>query len=509
MGVLSEDSSSEIRVDVDDAEHADDTTSAQVGPPVLSDDEDDQEVTETATQRASIASVLPKLGGTEDDTTATAPRGNLPPSFLFVPPARVEIRDAPPREEELLDETEVKTVPGEISAILAAAARAPAPKPAAGSRPPPPSVAPPALDPMPADQEPDSITALAPKRTEAISALLPKALDDDTSSALREAKTTVGGRPAAQAVKSPSGMPDPYDTEESITTRGPPVDLDDDSITSLGPPLARSSAMPARISPLDGVIALPESGRPGRMPGTEDDSVVTAEAPAPLTNMLRVIASDRMTRGDEEEVNRTAVMSNAPYRGVLDATGSGAVATVAPASHAPQHVIGGGASMGGLAVAATLHAGLPASDSGLRIAQSPQSGSGERNVGAGVTTSGAAAVPPDAPSGSLSDSFPGPGAREPSLHDVDFRGPRYGLIVAVVASVSVLVPVILFFMLHQPPEDTPDVHHAVAAQPAVDLVKRDEGVRGRDRSKPAPSSSTAAPPPPQAAGGHRRFPFRR
>lgn len=508
MGVLSEDSSSEIRVDVEDVEHADDTTSAQLGPPVLSDDEDDQEVTETATQRASIASVLPKLGGTEDDTTATAPRGNLPPSFLFVPPARVEIRDAPPRDEELLDETEVKTVPGEISAILAAAARAPAPKPAAGSRPSAPSAPPLTPEPLPADQEPDSVTAMAPKRTEAISALMPKAIDDDTSSVLREAKTTVGGRPHAPA-KSPSNLPDPYDTEESITTRGPPVDLDDDSITSLGPPLARSSAVPARISPLDGAIALPESGRPGRMPGTEDDSVVTAEAPAPLTNMLRVIASDRTTRGDEEEVNRTAVMSNAPYRGVLDASGSGAVAAVAPASHPPHHVIGGGASMGGLAVAATLHAGLPASDSGLRVAQSPQSGSGERNVGAGLSTNGTLAVPRDAPSGSLSDSFPGPGGGEPSLHDVDFRGPRYGLIVAVVASVSVLVPVILFFMLHQAPEDAPDAHRAVASQPAADLVKRDDGVRGRDRAKTAPSPSSSSSPPPQTVGGHRRFPFRR
>ncbi|AKV00916.1 hypothetical protein AKJ09_07579 [Labilithrix luteola] len=502
MGVLSEDSSSEIRVDVDDA---DDTTSAQLGPPVLSDDEELEE-TATATKRPAIANALPKLGDTEDDVTATAPRGNLPPSFLFVPPARVEIRDAPQREEELLDETEVKTVPGEISAILAAAARAPAPKPAAGSRPQPS----PPPDPLPADQEPDSITAMAPKRSEAIAALMAGAIEDDTASAIREARTTVGGRPHP-AQKAASNAPDAYDAEESITTRGPPVDLDDDSITSLGPPLARNNPpLAGRISPLDRAIALPESERPARMPGTEDDSVVTAEAPAPLTNMLRVIASDRISKGDEEEeISRTSVMSDAPFRRVLDASASASVAAVAPHPH---HVIGGGASMGGLAVAATLHAGLPASDSGLRVAQSPQSGSGERNLAGSLASSAAAAIPRDAPSGSPSDSFSGSGAREPSLHDVDFRGPRYGLIVAVVASVSVLVPVTLFFMLHSSPEDTPDVRRAVATQPAADLVKRDEGVRGRDRSKASPSASPSASPPPSpppSTGAHRRFPFRR
>jgi hypothetical protein len=116
-----------------------------------------------------------------------------------------------------------------------------------------------------------------------------------------------------------------------------------------------------------------------------------------------------------------------------------------------------------------------------------------------------------------------PSQDQPSVHDVDLgKGPRYGLLVAIVAVISVVVPVTLYVVLHQPAET---LVPGVPAEPASEVQKHDgtriKAVRGKNGQMvassatvaassapsvaPAPSTSASTRPP----SGARGFPFRR
>jgi hypothetical protein len=105
-----------------------------------------------------------------------------------------------------------------------------------------------------------------------------------------------------------------------------------------------------------------------------------------------------------------------------------------------------------------------------------------------------------------------------SLHDVDFnKGPSYGLLVAIVAAVSVIVPVVLFVVLRYGGETAESVS---PAEPASELETfgappRAKAPRGKNGLTVVPSASVAPPPsatPSSSAiskPGSKSFPFRR
>jgi hypothetical protein len=116
-----------------------------------------------------------------------------------------------------------------------------------------------------------------------------------------------------------------------------------------------------------------------------------------------------------------------------------------------------------------------------------------------------------------------PAQVQPSVHDVDLgKGPRYGLLVAIVAVISVIVPVTLFLVLHHPSEP---LVPGVPAEPASEIEKHDgariKAVRGKNGQMTAPSASvapsassapSAAPAPATSSStkpGAKGFPFRR
>ena len=118
-----------------------------------------------------------------------------------------------------------------------------------------------------------------------------------------------------------------------------------------------------------------------------------------------------------------------------------------------------------------------------------------------------------------------PGQVQPSVHDVDLgKGPRYGLLVAIVGVISIAVPVTLFYFLHHSASDGPAIT-GTPSEPASEIEKHDgtrvKGVRGKNGQLVAPSASVAAPAAPSsspsaspsasasAKPGGRGFPFRR
>jgi hypothetical protein len=118
-----------------------------------------------------------------------------------------------------------------------------------------------------------------------------------------------------------------------------------------------------------------------------------------------------------------------------------------------------------------------------------------------------------------------PSDAQPSLHDVDLgRGPRYGLLVGIVALISVLVPVTVFVVLRRPPET---VTPGIPSEPASELQRHDapraKGVRGKNgvmiavtalasasaSAAPSGSASASASGTKSGPGGTRGGPFRR
>jgi hypothetical protein len=499
----------------------------------------------------------------EDSITATAPRidaGSLVEAALSgrrAPrqiPGSVEIRTV--EHDELLDETEVRTLPGHVPFTIPATLRAsPAPPPHTSSQPPPPprpaAGRPPDAVRVPGskpdipvdldDHDDDGVTtqARAPGIGSADEPLTRPGVEGVDEPRTRPGVEGAGEpptRPGVEGVDEPatrpgleepetskrvgtSGYANDEDEDESVTTRGRPAEpYDGDSVTTQAPMVpsemveaALKGASPIGDGPIDETEGTTKKARKPAVssPADGESGSITSQAPGPLTNILRVIASgstpdrdDELPALDDDEElpgDRTAVMPNAPQKRVVT-DGAGASLppirpTGGPLTHGPQ----GSAAL-------RLE---PSSESGLRIARA-SAGSGERasigplaadgrNSGIGRTANGAASDnagtgPNDVRAHAAPELAMFPAQVQPSLHDVDLgKGPRYGLLVAIVAIISVSVPVTLFVWLRYG-SDSASVQ-AAPSEPASEIEKHDppraKAVRGKNGIMIAPSASVA------------------
>jgi hypothetical protein len=266
----------------------------------------------------------------------------------------------------------------------------------------------------------------------------------------------------------------------------------------------KTSRPPATSSPADGEV---ES--------------ITTQAPGPLTNILRVLASDSnadlgdgpvrlLQEDDEPPENRTAVMANAPLQQVISELSSAS-------SLPPIRPTGGPLQYAARGVAAPNL--VPSSESGLRT-RSP-SGSDERGslgmraVGgdahasgiarAALASDGSVGLPLD-PRGHAGGELPflqGQQAGQSGFHEIEpGKGPRYGLLVGVVALISVLVPITLYIFLQRGVDDVAPSVPAVV-EPGVEAHEppRAKAVRGRNGVMTSPS---VAPPSASSVAPFRR-----
>lgn len=346
------------------------------------------------------------------------------------------------------------------------------------------------------------------------------------------------------------------DEDESVTTRarvGEPYEEKDESVTTQAPAVPPSIIEAAIRAPRGVANAMLDDGTDGTdgttqrvkktreadpaSPADGEAESITTEAPGPLTNILRVIASGSspslgsdpaLSPLDEDELpeNRTAVMMNAPIKRVIAEHASASALpairpTGGPILHGPQG-----------SAAPRLE---PSSESGLRVARAggvdraslgalgivgdASAHPNARNSGIGMAANalasdGSISAPMDRAHMSGEQGI-FPGQVQPSVHDVDLgKGPRYGLLVAIVAVISIIVPVTLFVWLRHPTEE---LVPGVPTEPASEIEKHDgarvKAVRGRNGQMIAPpaSASTSAGPSsaPSTKAGGRGFPFRR
>lgn len=564
----------------------------------------------------------------EDSITATAPRINhanlmdAAQSGRGVPlviPGSVEIRSVDP--DDMLDETEIRTLPGSIPVPVPATLRGSPAPPASGSTqlpPPRPAAGRPPDTAPDTENDDDGITAqslapgMAPDTARQSRGPATQASPSSASSAGRAARAA-SPRPAAgmpfqpDSVEEPPtrpgvegalesgeepatrpgvgesptrpGKPDPETAErlkrvdvangyandgddedaddESITARGPVAtyEEEEESVTTQAPAMpnsvieaaitAKSLSAATHASLDDGTDGTTQRVNKTRKPSESSPAdgeaeSITTQAPGPLTNILRVIASGSspslgsdpaLPLLDEEEApeNRTAVMANAPLKRVLsDLASASSLPAIRPTGgpllHGPQG-----------SAAPRLE---PSSESGLRVARAGAGAVDRASLGAlGLAGDGnvrSSGVSPRAnglaSDGSISapidraqmngDVFPA--HVQPSVHDVDLgRGPRYGLLVAIVAVISILVPVTLFLVLHHSADAS--AAPGVPAEPASEIEKHDgaraKAVRGKNgqltapSASGAPSASASASAAPSASAsskpGAKGFPFRR
>jgi hypothetical protein len=291
--------------------------------------------------------------------------------------------------------------------------------------------------------------------------------------------------------------------DDSVTTQAPAVPLELIEAALNGAD-ADTSATLKKVSS----VASPEP-RKGRAhapsaPNDGDAESVTSRAPPELTNILRVIASGSMPdiprspayEEDEAPETRTEVMDSAPLQRIIaEVSGPSQVPPMRPG--APPYATGPRA-----AVAPQLER---SSESGMRLA----SAGGER------ASLGALGIGPADPRGSGSIRIAGGGSIDPRAYGGDGRlsqpseqvdelgrSPRYGLLVAVVGLVSLIVPITLFVVLRRDPET---IAPAVAAEPASEIETHDparaKGVRRNGVLVPVATSSA---PTPGSAGSSPR-----
>jgi hypothetical protein len=321
------------------------------------------------------------------------------------------------------------------------------------------------------------------------------------------------------------------DEDESVTTRArvaEAYDEKDESVTTQAPNVPPSIIEAAiKATPKGLSVASLDDGTDGTTqkvhktgegavvsPADGEAESITTQAPG-LTNILRVIASGSspllgsdpalpLLDEDEQPENRTAVMMNAPLKRIIaEHKSTSALPAIRPTGgpmiHGPQG-----------SAAPRLE---PSSESGLRVARAGgvdraslgalgiAGDANARNSGVGRTASALAsdgsisAAPIDRDRAQMNGEqghFLAQG--QPSLHDVDLgKGPSYGLLVAIVAVISVIVPVTLFIALHHPAEP---LVPGVPAEPASEIEKHDgarvKAVRGKNGQLTAPSASVAA-----------------
>ena len=326
-----------------------------------------------------------------------------------------------------------------------------------------------------------------------------------------------------------AGYANDQDDNESVTARGGPgaEPYGDDSVTTqapnIPPELLHAAIQAAEAAGgLDDTSAastqkVKKPARTGSSPADEEGESITTQAPGLVTNMLRVIASGsspELAKGtaaapiddeDDGPENHTAVMASAPLKRVIAEVASNARLpairpTGGPLSHGP---------MG--AAAPRLE---PSSASGLRVARTG-SGSNERAslgqlISADARHSGAlpAAAALGEGGAQLDSRGHGPadgGAQhvQPSLYDVDLnKGPSYGLLVAIVAVVSLAVPVILFVVLRRGSDSDP-VETVAPSEPASEIARpalaRGKAPRGKNGLTIVPSATASAPATPSAS----------
>ncbi len=546
---------------------------------------------EADAQDDSITATAPAPRVTPSQAASTGVTVPLPP--LSVPGA-VKIRTLGVDDaDDPMDETEVRTLVTQPSeAVATALANATKPLPAAGR--PPPSAGPPtSSSPSPtvasaraedvgeADEPDDSVTTQAPSplsriptddepktsppmklspagvRPQAASTTQEQAAPDEDD----EPKTSPPlAAPIPAAGRRPSDPGDFYansdDSEDSVTTRGPalnPEEYEDDSVTAQGPVTrAPTQQSPALLAALELPPSLEEGtegttkkvakrnqiipktllspAAPEELPADTEKGSITAEAPGPLTNMLRVIATPGDDSGsgaivkddDLEEENKTAVMLGAPVK-------PGAPAGSSRGLRAATQLSSGSGGGGGARAAAIADLREPSSDSGLRVARAEEP-SGDHasldalfgvngakhdsGVGPALVDHGSAnmksrdgspspfantekAFPPMNMPGSASHiPVPGNGAAaldaRASAHNLDFaatlKKPRYGLLVGFVAVLSITIPLVLFLWLKSAGEN------AMARTPSEvvsDPVPRGDPARakGKPGASGAPSGS--------------------
>lgn len=457
---------------------------------------------------------------TEDSITTMAPRARV--STLAGPPipSVIAIRDA---EDELLDETEVRTLPGHLLLEVPGGLRSRSqPRPAAG-------VPAAALSPDTQPEENDGVTtqALAPRAPTAPDLAALGILSGVPSTEPDEPSSEVLTRPGLADPETRPGLADPETrpghaslSDDIVTTRGlvpEPYAEEGDSVTTQAPAFSEALIAAAKA----GVIAGPKTvgdatlddltegttkklrhphKKAESLPAESDSESITFEAPAPLTNILRVIAADQGTpengvaalEYDELPENRTAVMANAPLQRIVgELTAS---PNVGAALLPPTRPTGPGITLphGSSAARAAAPQLTPSSESGLRIARPPEQTSLAALGVADPRASGVARSSPQPavdprPYAETESAFPA----QPSVHDLDpGKGPRYGLVVAIVAAVSFVVPVTLFVVLRGHPEE---LAIGVPAEAATELQGHDSTPRGKlDRKALAAAAAASA-----------------
>jgi hypothetical protein len=317
------------------------------------------------------------------------------------------------------------------------------------------------------------------------------------------------------------------DDDLSVTSRAPNAEpYGDDSVTTQAPnvpvELIHAAIKAAEVATADGSLddtsaattkKVRKPARPGASPADEEAESITTQAPGHVTNMLRVIASgsspdlgkDKAAAAieddDDEPENRTAVMANAPLKRVIQEVESAARLpairpTGGPLSHGP---------MG--AAAPRLE---PSSESGLRVARTGSSSNERASLGQ-LMAAGDARGSLGMPAAPLSDGAMsaandsrghldlGPLQVHPSMHDADLgKGPSYGLLVAIVAFISIAVPVTLFVVLRHGAD--PAAAQEAPSEPVSEVAKpsaaRGKAPRGRNGLTILPSASVSAAPPP-------------
>lgn len=275
-------------------------------------------------------SALPKTAGlskpeddeSSDSLTATAPRGARPLLPYHIP-GSVEIRTV--EHDELLDETEVKTVPGSLPEPMPSTAR-----PAAGR---PPS--------QPAVGEEESVTARSPADDEPLTS----PGGDAPTMPGREAPTLDRVKDLALgdvASSQPSTIPkthDETDDEESVTrlspaAKPPPIEEpvlpqgEDDSTEASAPPVKpfRSSG-PAPAAEVfdndsDGTTRKRAAPELGQLDEESFDSITNQDQSTKIREMAAGIdlapsapvePVPKLNDEPEEEDHATQVMANGPH----------------------------------------------------------------------------------------------------------------------------------------------------------------------------------------------------
>ncbi len=399
--------------------------------------EDDDEFD---TERAKLGVRLPLRPPSDVAIVRVPPPTPPPPPRAKAPsapetkPGDVLAETADGEDDDNLDETEVRTVVSSVE--LPAAAQVALPTRASGP-----------------DGETDSVTTRAPairlptldsipvvteKKSDAPRSPSPSVLDPPTSPRLDPPTAPV---PKPNLPPTPAAEDDPYDHDESVTTRGPAV-LDE---------------------VLDGTEGTTKKikGAP-TLPAEDEPESVTTQAPGHLTNMLRVIAAEVPSPiGDDEDEdarpeNKTAVMPNRPYSAQV-AAASPVQRPSGPSPIAPNIALGRDHG----------------SESALRVGD-PIPPRPMDHASLGVL-----AVPGPRPHEAAPPPFP---MAPPSVAQPPQKPPRYGTLVAFMALVSIALPVSVFYILRGRVEEPPGPREV--RTPSSEVVRLGDPPRTKASAKP-------------------------